>query len=513
MNPQVEEILGLISALYEKGMYAEVWKGLSNTYHHISDKEIRDKMLEYFYYPNEDVYQENYRENRELLLNSKKIYGYSPRENVEPFSSQILWIDSGTLYYLKDTALKRQDLLKCSFEETKNALYVNITPEDLPQYHKEPLMLYYDEEVFECYLQLFSYSEILERTNVILVGSGLEEYILQFGEIGIERITGAGGVELSDRVIHALKTFRFAEKRESFGTLYSNYTFYIIRVRPITSSIGGLMLWVLKQLKEAEERGCIPVIDFSPFETVFVEEDEVGIINPWEYYFEQPTQFSLQAAYHAQNVIVGNADCHCTLQEQDDLMDSMEVLQEYIRIFDKYIHINKRIEKKSLAVYESLIRPEWKVLGVVYRGTDYRNRPVVGEHRQPDIEELIQKTIELMSQWECDYIFLATEDAGGVERFKQVLGGKLICTKKERFPSSVQVTQQYRFNREFDAYLKGEEYLTEIYILSKCNCLLSSRLGILAAALPMNAGRYEHKYIYDIGIYTKEDYNKNQEEA
>ncbi|MCM1326552.1 MAG: hypothetical protein NC094_04420 [Bacteroidales bacterium] len=512
MNPQVEEILELIKNLYEKGIYDGAWKGLSETYHHIPTREVRDMLLEYFYYPNEDVYQENYKENMAFLLHSKKVYGYSPKENAALFSNQILWIDAGTLYYLKDTDIKCQDLLKCSFEEAKNALYVNITPKDLPQCHKDPLILYYDEEVFECYLQLFSFSEILERTKMILVGAGLEEYILQFGEIGIECIIG-GGIEVHNRINHALKIFWFAEKRESFGTLYGNYTFYVIRVEPITSSIGGLMLWVLKQLKEACERGCIPVIDFSPYMTVFVEDNEFGIINPWEYYFEQPTQFSLQAVYHAKDVIVGNAECDCSLQDWDDFVDNAETLQEYIKLFDKYVHMSKRIEKKSLAIYETLIKPEWRVLGVVYRGTDYKNRPVIGEHRQPDIEELIQKTVELMSQWKCDHVFLATEDAEGVERFKQALGAKLIYTKKERYPSSVKFTQTYRFKREFDAYLKGEEYLTEIYILSKCNCLLSGRLGILAVALPMNAGRYEHKYIYDLGIYTEKDYNNSMEEV
>lgn len=82
----------------------------------------------------------------------------------------------------------------------------------------------------------------------------------------------------------------------------------------------------------------------------------------------------------------------------------------------------------------------------------------------------------------------------------------MVCTEKERYESTIKYSFSYKFDREFDAYLKGEEYLTEIYILSKCNCLLSSRVGILAAALPMNGGKYEEKYIYDLGLYTKEDY-------
>ena len=164
------------------------------------------------------------------------------------------------------------------------------------------------------------------------------------------------------------------------------------------------------------------------------------------------------------------------------------------------------LKKKAIAIYNSIIKPEWKVLGVVFRGTDYRNRQVPGEHRQPGIEDLIAKTKVLMHEWGCDHVFLATEDKGAVEIFKESLGDQLVYTQKERYDSSVAYTQTHQFDREFDRYLKGEEYLTEIYILSKCNCLLSSRVGILGVALPMNAGKYENKYIYDLGVYSEEDY-------
>ena len=72
--------------------------------------------------------------------------------------------------------------------------------------------------------------------------------------------------------------------------------------------------------------------------------------------------------------------------------------------------------------------------------------------------------------------------------------------------SSDLVTQKYKFDREQDAYYKGEEYLTEMYILSRCNCLLSGRVGILAVALPMNNQNYEHVYTFDLGLYTEADF-------
>ena len=311
------------------------------------------------------------------------------------------------------------------------------------------------------------------------------------------------------KILSSLIKIGWQETKRSFGTLYPDKTFYVIRVRPITSSIGGLMMWVCKQLEYCESIGggeWIPVIDFSFYENVFLEKDEIGKINPWEYFFEQPTMYSVRAVYNAKNVIIGNADCDCTIEEYDTIIDNEDKLRAYCEIYNKYVHINKRIEKKAQSIYSKIINPAWKVLGCVYRGTDYRNRKVVGEHRQPSLSETLEMAEILLEKWGCDHIFLATEDKGAVDVFQETFEDKLVLVEKERYPSNVAITQEYRFAREQDAYYKGEEYLIEIYALSCCNCLLSGRVGILMTALPMNNLRYEHKHIFDLGIYTEMDY-------
>lgn len=505
MNDDVERILELAEVIYEKGgnkNLVDVWEILYQAYQYTKDETVRDRLLSYFYYPNREEFQNKYEENAYVLKD--KIYGYNLK--VEKADGVILWKDNEKLYYLEENEIKYQELLKCSLNEDRKVLYVNVIPENLPKQSRYPFILYYDKKVFEKYMQVSSFREVSKNVSYVMVEEGLEQYIGQFGEAEVEVAIGFNNSEVLGRIIKAEKRFLLMEKRRTFGSLYSNYIFYVIRVREITTSIAGLMPWVVKQLKIADERGCIPVVDFSYFGNAFLEKDEIGIINPWEYYFEQPTQFSLQAAYHAQNVILGNADVDCTVEEFDALIDNEEAFKQYVEIFNKYVHINSRIAKKNIAIYENLINPGWKVLGVVYRGTDYRNRAVPGEHKQPRMDELLQMAEELMERWSCDHIFLATEDKGAVEIFKQRFGGKVVCTEKERYESTIKYSFSYKFDREFDAYLKGEEYLTEIYILSKCNCLLSSRVGILAAALPMNGGKYEEKYIYDLGLYTKEDY-------
>lgn len=331
---------------------------------------------------------------------------------------------------------------------------------------------------------------ILQRLKKTLINSGI-----------INRVKG-----LEMQVQDSLRRYEWREAKRSFGELYPDKTFYVIRSRPSTSSIGPLVMRVCKQLQMCESKGYIPVVDFSFYENVYLEENEVGKINPWEYYFEQPTMYSMRAVCHAQNVIWGDADCHVSNAEFDILIDNESKLKEYCAVCEKYVHMSSRIEKKAKALMEQGFHPDWRILGCTYRGTDYRNRRVVGEHKQPTLSEEIKKARELLGKWKCDHIFLATEDKGALERFKEEFKEKLVYVEKERYPSDVSVTQEYKFNREQDAYYKGEEYLLEIYILSHCNCLLSARVGILSAALPMNNMRYEHKYIYDLGLYTEEDY-------
>lgn len=506
MMKEVERILELAEVIYEKGgneKLTDTWEILYQAYQYTKDETVRDRILEYFYSPNRERFQNTFKRNAAFLKG--KVWGYNLDMEA---GGVVLWKDNEKLYFLEENEINSQELLHCNLSEERKVLYVNVIPENLPKQSRYPFILYYDKEVFEKYMKVSSFEEVSESVSHIMVGEGLEQYIEQFGvkEIAPETVIGYGNLEIMARISDADAHFLYSEKKKTFGPLYSDYTFYVIRVRAISTSIGGLMPWVVKQLRIADERGCIPVIDFSYFPNVFLESDEVGIINPWEYYFEQPTQFSLQAAYHAKNVIMGNADVDVTVKEFDELIDNDDTFKEYIKVFKKYVHINSRINKKMYQLYENLINPEWKVLGVVYRGTDYRNRPVPGEHKQPSMDQLLQKAGELMEQWNCDHIFLATEDKGAVEIFRQRFEGKVVCTEKERYESTVEYTQCHKFDREFDAYLKGEEYLTEIYILSQCNCLLSSRVGILGAALPMNGGKYEEKFVYDLGLYTMEDY-------
>ncbi|MCM1261982.1 MAG: hypothetical protein NC313_04605 [Butyrivibrio sp.] len=73
-----------------------------------------------------------------------------------------------------------------------------------------------------------------------------------------------------------LYKYKWKESKKCFGKLYPDRTFYVIRVRPITSSLGPLVMRVCKQLETCDIKEYIPVVDFSFFQNVFLEKGERG---------------------------------------------------------------------------------------------------------------------------------------------------------------------------------------------------------------------------------------------
>lgn len=507
MDAQLQKIIELSITAFDKGAYDAALEGLYTVYTMLEGQDKDDCMKAIISrYGNNWKYRKNYEDNAKAL---ERFRNYSEIKDYDTISSQLLWHNDRNIWYIADGNIEHRELIICSNEEHRKVLYVNILPNYLSQESDSYYMLYFDAKIIEIYMQIEAFGDILDGAEFLVIESGLEKYIKENGIITLDTIVGSCDSGM-DSFVERLVSDNFSPQIETRGELYPEEIFYVIQLKPINSSIGSLMGWVLMELSYADERGYVPVIDFSRNWNVYLEDNEIGKINPWEYFYEQPTYFGLNAAYNAKNVIQGNPNV-CGWYGDGwggylRMVDDEKYYKYVCEIFEKYVHISKRVEKKILKIYNSIINTDWRVLGVVYRGTDYRNRKVLRENKQPSIDELMNKTEELLANWNCDHLFLATEDAGAVEIFKSRFGDKVVFVDKYRFPSDTLYTSATTFNRKYDTYYKGEEYLTEMYILAKCNCLLSSRVGALMTVLPMNNGKYENKYIYNLGLYTEEDY-------
>ncbi len=84
------------------------------------------------------------------------------------------------------------------------------------------------------------------------------------------------------------KKILMGEKHTSYGSENPDKTYYVIRS---ASSVVGLYSYVLTfsgRIKEAISRNMVPIIDMQSIANPYLEETQVGKVNAWELYFDQP---------------------------------------------------------------------------------------------------------------------------------------------------------------------------------------------------------------------------------
>ena len=282
--------------------------------------------------------------------------------------------------------------------------------------------------------------------------------------------------------------------------------FYIIR-READAGLFSFVHTSFAHLMYALTKGMIPVIDMQNYRSVYIEEDKLGKENAWEYFFKQPCGYGLDDARRSE---VKHGYLHSwqsilpltILQSRDKRYN--EFFEIWSIIYRHFFQLSDNASKYINEEYNRLIKPGMRVIGVKCRGTDYtmlrpRNHPI-----QPEVEDVIAKVREVMEAWNCDYVYISSEERKTVEHFEQAFPGKVLYVS-QMFYDDVDYINTYitraNFGRENDAYLRGLEYLSSIIILARCTSAILSLCGGSATAMYINGGKYENTYIFDLGLY------------
>ena len=243
------------------------------------------------------------------------------------------------------------------------------------------------------------------------------------------------------------------------------------------------------------------------YPNIYLKPELLGKENPWEYYFCQPFGISLEQAYSGENVLLSTGselspfpDLSMNFFEKNDVS-----LTEW-RMFVKLglLKLKPELEKEINDLYKTLFSSEDRVLGVHLRGTDYMTMRPFNHPIQPSPEYAAAHVVDKLKKWNCNKIFLATEDINIARGFKNYFGDVCIMTNRE-------YVNYYGYNqkipigllnmqRENDYFLKGKEYVTEMVLLSKCNSFITGRtsgsMGVMTLAenfenvMAFNLGRY-----------------------
>lgn len=323
------------------------------------------------------------------------------------------------------------------------------------------------------------------------------------------------------KIIHFLDEFR-KQRRISPGIKNKNITIYIWRM-PYQKRKNGFMNY-LEELFVAyhicEVQGYKLVVDMKNYYSEYMRGKGYGSNNVWEEYFQQPSEITLDDAYNSKNVILGEyIDVSAVELEILRNMNIQECRLNNLFLENKlYIKVINFLSEKygnkfqystvlKEKVYDEQIRlfkDKMKILGVIARGSDYLARHPKGHPIPCETKRYIEYVKKIMTQYNYQYLYLATEDLEIYYEFKEQFSAtSLLFSEQKRVADcGKHLLMDINFYDKDDGYIRGMEYNLVIAMLAKCDGLLANCMcGAAVGALLQNAGKYSHIEIMDNGIY------------
>jgi hypothetical protein len=315
---------------------------------------------------------------------------------------------------------------------------------------------------------------------------------------------------LCKEVQRRMPYYKTHEVKKCLGAKMPDKTFYVIGFDEGWTGLFGIVKHQLMHIIYAVERGYIPIIDLQHYYSQYLTFNELFKENAWEYFFEQPTKYGLNDIRSAKNIIksVQNAfppaqqwNIHCS-----NVSDNPQSFLYAKEIFSKYIRLNTKTKNFVTKKQQELLENKGRILGVLCRGTDYTQLKPKGHSIQPAPEEVISKAEEVMAQYHCESLYMATEDADIYDLFVAHFGDKLIFNAVPKWrgadlPKGKSNSKRLSYNDKQGKIQGGVTYLSQIYLLSQCTCFIGgSTYGSLGVLLMSNSFDYVH--IFNKGFYS-----------
>lgn len=300
---------------------------------------------------------------------------------------------------------------------------------------------------------------------------------------------------------HLYVQWKWRERKVSWGAENPDKTFLVIRRAQCKAGLFSLVMTNMGLVKYALDKGYIPVIDMQSERNTYLDEEQVGRENSWEFYFEQPCGYSLKDISRSRNIILSSGLIgKNNFFPEDRMVKNPEEYRMWRNLFQRYFRVKKEVLEEAEALKRELFHGE-RVLGVLCRGTDYTNTRPKDHPIQPDIADVLDKVDEVLKQQKCSYVYLATEDDDIYAVFERQYGAKLKALKTRRYHNTGQENINDISAKSGESkYQLGRDYLMTILLLADCNCLVAGSAGGTYGALLMGK-EYEYQYIFDLGTY------------
>lgn len=298
---------------------------------------------------------------------------------------------------------------------------------------------------------------------------------------------------------------------------------YYIICRPAhLTGIGEVACGIAAHTIFARDNGMIPIVDMQHYRNQYFKDGMEYKENSWEYFFEQPAGVSINEIDDGECKISG-IGIYPENKNRIAVWDLptkgfYSVDPEIKRLREQYreiIHLNKETLEYVQNKYNEIIKEDKNILGVLVRGTDYAVRKTKGEQRQPKPKAVIKKIYKYLKKYpEISKIYIATEDDKLFNLFKAEFGDKLLDNNQYRFKYDAQnmpIISTIKVDRPNHNWQLAREYLSSLYILSKCKYFIGGRCAGSKVAWIMSDG-WEDCYMWSLGRYGHIrlfDYTKN----
>ena len=293
----------------------------------------------------------------------------------------------------------------------------------------------------------------------------------------------SGSIILSEFVIRAY----FSKITEfSYGNNYYDKKFLLLRMTDCFAGLGGISLIIAGSVSYAKKLGYIPVVDLKTHWTQYLEKGEYGKINAYEKFFKQPCEYCLDDIKNAHSVSVLYMFPPNWYSKKEKSVMSLPKMK--LEMYENYCTFIKKFENK-------------RVLGVLFRGTDYANLRPYGHSIQPGLYEMLETVKDKISEWGgFDMIFLCTEVQDACICFENEFGKDKVCYyPQQRYKLD---TKEYLGNISLAPGARteqGKAYWIALNCLASCHSIIAGQCGGTETAMVINNGNYHNSYLFDLG--------------
>lgn len=303
------------------------------------------------------------------------------------------------------------------------------------------------------------------------------------------------------------------EKRISFGSLNTDKTFYVIRsiddknrfyIGPINNLLANYF-YVLSHLAYAQKNGWIPVIDMLNYPVYNSLPYPVnGTMNAWEYFWQQPSSYTLDEVYQSKNVILSKQNwfSQYDMGYEPSHYEEKEIIKKFFQLA-AIVPLNSKVENIINQKSKEILKNKKNILGIAFRFGGHSKKhfaKATGHPVQPDIEEITKLAKIYLDKWGMQYIFLTSDTEEAVQAFKKIFKSKLIVLKRKRFSELLKKGEINNLYSQENLYQTSLNYLTEMILLSRCDCLIGSINSGLRYAVIQNNCKYKNVKILNYGL-------------